>query len=231
MIQCFKFTVAVNQGGLFAPDRAASFSGMPFATSTDYQIPCRILYDYIGVTHDGKLTSCCVDYREAFVVGHLELEPSGSVRPLHRLLQAGTDAGGDPVDGHGVLGAALHGCWAQVAESFGQERDEREAGRCCMRPRDPVEPGAGGLTQEQEDGVEVLPDVGRQWHGLGSHEYVTGSEGCIQLPVHLAVSILADYEQSPAATVLAGRTEAILRVQARIRSRDAIARFRPIRRT
>ena len=72
MIQCFKFTVAVNQGGLFAPDRAASFSGMPFATSTDYQIPCRILYDYIGVTHDGKLTSCCVDYREAFVVGHLE---------------------------------------------------------------------------------------------------------------------------------------------------------------
>jgi hypothetical protein len=71
MVQQFRFTVAVNQGGLFPREEAAGFSGMSFATSTAFQIPCRILYDYIGVTWDGKLTSCCVDYREKFVVGEI----------------------------------------------------------------------------------------------------------------------------------------------------------------
>lgn len=72
MISQFRFTVAVNQGGLFPQDVAQKFSGIKFATATTYQIPCRILYDYVGVTWDGKLTSCCVDYREKFVTGHVE---------------------------------------------------------------------------------------------------------------------------------------------------------------
>lgn len=72
MIEQFRFTVAVNQGGLFSQDTAQKFSGMKFATATTYQIPCRILYDYVGVTWNGKLTSCCVDYREKFVTGHID---------------------------------------------------------------------------------------------------------------------------------------------------------------
>jgi pyruvate-formate lyase-activating enzyme len=72
IVQQFRFTVAVNQGGLFSQDVAQSFSGLRFATSTAYQVPCRILYDYVGVTWDGKLTSCCVDYREQFVTGRFE---------------------------------------------------------------------------------------------------------------------------------------------------------------
>jgi hypothetical protein len=72
MIQLFRFTVAVNQGGLFPQSVARTFSDMEFATSTAYQVPCRILYDYVGVTWNGKLTSCCVDYREQFVVGDIQ---------------------------------------------------------------------------------------------------------------------------------------------------------------
>ena len=71
MIQTFKFTVAVNQGGLFAEEQAYRFSGLRFAVSSAWKIPCRILYNYVGVTWDGKLTSCCVDYREKFVVGEI----------------------------------------------------------------------------------------------------------------------------------------------------------------
>lgn len=72
MIDRFKFTVAVNQGGLFDTDLARSFSDFEFAVSENWKIPCRILYNYIGVTWNGKLTSCCVDYQEKFVVGSLE---------------------------------------------------------------------------------------------------------------------------------------------------------------
>lgn len=72
MIEQFRFTVAVNQGGLFPQEVAQKFSGMKFATATTYQIPCRILFNYVGVTWDGKLTSCCVDYREKFVTGHID---------------------------------------------------------------------------------------------------------------------------------------------------------------
>ncbi len=72
MIDQFRFTVAVNQGGLFTPEAAQKFSGLKFATATGYQIPCRILYDYVGVTYDGKLTSCCVDYKEQFIIGRIE---------------------------------------------------------------------------------------------------------------------------------------------------------------
>ena len=80
MIDCFKFTVAVNQGGLFSKDKAYSLSGFSFAVSSDYQIPCRILYNYIGVMWDGKMSSCCVDYSEEFVVGEIS---SGLANVFH----------------------------------------------------------------------------------------------------------------------------------------------------
>ncbi len=72
VVQRFKFTVAVNQGGLFDEATARALSGMRFATSTAYQIPCRLLFGYAGVTWDGKITSCCVDYDEHFLVGRLD---------------------------------------------------------------------------------------------------------------------------------------------------------------
>lgn len=72
VIQRFVFTVLVNQGGLFAEPAARSLSRMRFAASTRFQLPCRLLFDYAGVTWDGKVTSCCVDYSDHFVVGRLE---------------------------------------------------------------------------------------------------------------------------------------------------------------
>jgi hypothetical protein len=72
-IDRFKFTVAVNQGGLLDDAHAAAISGgLAFAVSGRFQLPCRPLFDYAGVTWDGKITSCCVDYHERFVAGRLE---------------------------------------------------------------------------------------------------------------------------------------------------------------
>ena len=67
-----KFTVAVNQGGLFSEKKAFEFSHLPFAVSENYKIPCRILYNYIGVNWDMQMSSCCVDYENRFVVGRAE---------------------------------------------------------------------------------------------------------------------------------------------------------------
>lgn len=72
VVQRFVFTALVNQGGLFAQPDARSLSRMRFAVSTRFQLPCRLLFDYAGVTWDGKVTSCCVDYSDHFVVGRLE---------------------------------------------------------------------------------------------------------------------------------------------------------------
>jgi hypothetical protein len=72
LVDSFKFTAAVNQGGLFDPGYALGLSGLRFAAAGSHQIPCRILYNYAGVTWDGKITSCCVDYDEHFVIGRIE---------------------------------------------------------------------------------------------------------------------------------------------------------------
>jgi radical SAM protein with 4Fe4S-binding SPASM domain len=71
-VDCFKFTVAVNQGGLLSARHAREISRLDFARAERFQIPCRLLFNSAGITWDGKITSCCVDYDERFVVGHIE---------------------------------------------------------------------------------------------------------------------------------------------------------------
>ncbi len=72
LVDRFKVTLLVNQGGLAAPERARALSGLRFATSTKFQRPCRLLWQYAGVTWDGKVSSCCVDYSDRFVTGRLD---------------------------------------------------------------------------------------------------------------------------------------------------------------
>lgn len=72
VVQRFKFTVAVNQGGLHTGGEAAQLSRLRFATSTRYKRPCRMFYSFTGVTWDGKISPCCVDYDEQFVAGRLQ---------------------------------------------------------------------------------------------------------------------------------------------------------------
>jgi hypothetical protein len=71
-IDRFKFTVAVNQGGLHDPHAALGFSGLRFATAPGFQIPCRVLFSSAAVTWSGRITSCCVDYGENFIIGSVE---------------------------------------------------------------------------------------------------------------------------------------------------------------
>jgi hypothetical protein len=71
-VDCFKFTVAVNQGGLLSARRAREISRLDFAQAEGFQIPCRVLFNSAGITWDGKITSCCVDYDDHFVAGRIE---------------------------------------------------------------------------------------------------------------------------------------------------------------
>ena len=72
VIDRFKLCVAVNQGGLFDAPAAAALSELRFAVASGWQRPCRILFEYAGVTWDGKVGSCCVDYHDRFVAGRLD---------------------------------------------------------------------------------------------------------------------------------------------------------------